>query len=427
MNQAIDKDKNKDTILKYQNIACISVSVIALLNTLWTNAHNTFHNFSVPFILVYFIVDLRFASTWEMRIHHILGLAGIAFKLIYNVQPEYDWSFTRALYKTEISSFFLVFKYVLSEKTKQNPDSKLWSRLTHANNAIFFVTFFKYRILDYGRDVILNPENYALLEDYTQNSWFRHAFLNLSFYGLYALNLYWFTIMCKVLFKQTIRKWINLKTAFITERKVTSFTYFIAIVTSVGIYSKSPNESYLYDFVGVGVMSLASYNYHSSVVQYYKAHGKLKYTSYDILGAFVLDQFAIHLRSFLCSVSALYYSEHREYVFITASAHIGTLIAFTRYIYNLKRDRCDIVYDPADEKATRFVSICNAMTILPSMVDCVIIVSNSSTRLAAVQMVFAAYFCGLVIYLNPLYEFNHIAFHVGIILHAIGLSRCNLR
>ena len=420
-------NQDRAVILKYQNIACISVSAITLLNTLWTNAYNTFHNFSVPFIMAYFLVDLRFASTWELRIHHILGLAGVAFKLIYNVQPEYDWPSTQALYKTEISSFFLVFKYVLSEKTKQNPESKLLSRLTSANNAIFLITFVKYRIYDYGRDVILNPDHYVLLGDYTKNSWFRHVFLYSSFYGLYALNLYWFTIMCKVLFKQTIRKLVDLKHALITEHRVTAFSHFVTIATSVGVCSQSPNESYLPDFVGIGALSIASYNYHSAVIQYYKTHGKLKYTSYDILGPFAIDHFSIHLRSFLCSVSALYYSENPRYIFISASAHIGTLSAFTMYIYNLKRDRCDIVYDPADEKSNQFLNICNAMAVFPTIVDCIIIAANSSTGISAIQMMLAAYLCGLILYLKPFYEFNHIAFHAGIILHAIGLSKCNLR
>lgn len=424
---AVMNEEYADACVKYQNIACFSVSLITFVNTIWTNTYQTFHNFSIPFMLIYFTVDLWFTKKLELQIHHSLGLIGIAFKWIYNVRPEIDWPATRVLYNTERSSFFLVFKYVIDEYTKHRPKSKALTYLKRANNAIFFVTFFKYRIYDYSTLIITNPIHYDAMSIYTHNSWFRYVFMNSTFYGLYALNLYWFIIMIKILYKNTIRQAISIKTAILTEQNFTSFTYVANLAAATSVYSKFPNKSYLFDIFGIAALSITSYKYHSEVSRSYNKTNKLEYTSDEIIGPFIVDNVFIHMRSFLCSASAIYYSENKLYLYVSAVAHIGSFSAFVSYIYNLKRNNITIVYDSSNDAYKAFMSNCNAMALLPSAIDCCIITFHSISEIAIIEMLFALYLCGLILFMRPGYELNHLVFHIGVIFHTIGLSKCNLR
>jgi hypothetical protein len=95
--------------------------------------------------------------------------------------------------KTELSTFFLVFRYYLPKGTL----------LYKTNNYIFYALFTKVRIIDLYQNVILpNSQIYTVIQTYTPNNRLGSSILLSSCYVLYGLNLYWFSIMNRYLYVQ---------------------------------------------------------------------------------------------------------------------------------------------------------------------------------------------------------------------------------
>ena len=125
------------------------------------------------------------------------------------------------------------------------------------------------------------------------------------------------------------------KIAIITDQIFTQYLYFLNIPVVLYVYSNSPNKSYIYDVIGILVLSLASYEFHKAVANIYKRLNVVVYTSDDIIEFYSADQISIHLRAFLGTVTALYYSNFNIFL-IPAVYHSGSCIATLNYLYNLK-------------------------------------------------------------------------------------------
>ena len=140
----------------------MAVSTIALSNIVWFYCYGTYQDFSVPVILLHLITDLPFAST-ELKIHHIFGMTIILFKYTYGINNYDDWHLTTGCYKTELSSFFYVFKYWLAEENAftNNISKKTKKILQNINDALFYISFFKFRIYDYSLDMIFNKDSHC--------------------------------------------------------------------------------------------------------------------------------------------------------------------------------------------------------------------------------------------------------------------------
>jgi hypothetical protein len=190
-----------DIILKYQNLSLLSISILSTFACIYYNTVNnqaTF-NFLQTIIGTYSIVDLYYSKSIDFKIHHILTLGLLYYNIVYNVHCSDLHIITYSFIKTEISSIFLILKYYLDKK----------SAFYHINNIVFYILFFKLRIYDIYYNVIkYDSQIYTIINKYTPNSYYKSSILIVSCYGLYILNLYWFMLLSKILYKKIVCKYL---------------------------------------------------------------------------------------------------------------------------------------------------------------------------------------------------------------------------
>ena len=319
-----------NTVEDRQNIANIAICSLTTMNLVYYWYHQEHLNSSIPFIFLHFIIDLFFCKS-DIKLHHAFGILIVLFKYYHNVSSADDATIVLSMYKTEISTFFYVINIYLNQLSYCPHYIKL------ANQSLFLTTFIKFRIYDYYVDIISNEAMYTTLVKYTNNDLFQNIFLYTGLYGLFALNLYWFIIMCKIMYKP-IQKWFKESDTIILCHRIFSLVYFANLITSFCIYSSSKNASYLFDIIGIIQLSHTSHYYHNKIANYYEEHKQIEYISYELLPPFFTEQLAIHLRSFLCLATSVYYADEASMLFLlcfSAFNHLCSIINLVVYLFDL--------------------------------------------------------------------------------------------
>jgi hypothetical protein len=373
------------------------------------------------------LFDLPFASN-EMKLHHVFGIICIFAKYFISGSND-DWHLIHSIYKTEISSFFYVLKIWLEEKNAFT--SRLSNNQTNMakqiNNALFYLTFFKFRIYDFTQDVIFNTEGFYVMEKYTKGIILNRVILYSGLVGLYLMNLYWFFIMTKILCKQTIVKMISTKTAVTFDRTFTKYSYFLHIPIVIYVYSTSPNESYYFDMTGIVCLSMACYQYHSAILNYFNENQEIVATSYDIIGNFAVDQVSIHSRYLYSVITALYHSPHFNLILIPTTLHIASCTATIYNLYKLKRNNVIAKFEPMNEEGKKLIDFTYLTVFTPFALDIIIIILQSHSTIARIKLLLLCYLGILLSIIQPFYLLNHSIFHFGLYFQSYYISQCNLR
>ena len=133
----------------------------------------------------YLVIDLFINRKIDIYIHHFTGLILYSFIYVNQLSEESENIIMKPFIALEISSIFynIICLY---------PNN----RFSLPNKLLFFSTFFYYRIYKYYYTVLRNVEIQNIIEN-TDNSYFYY----LAIYNLYALNIYWFTKMLKIIYK----------------------------------------------------------------------------------------------------------------------------------------------------------------------------------------------------------------------------------
>ena len=132
-------------------------------------------------INLYVFIDLFINDSYAMKIHHLFVLGIFFYNNYYNVPFTDRILFLYPLIKTEISSIFLILKKWIP---KNNP-------VYHINSILFYLTFFKFRIVDFYNEILYDNKNYQYtIENYSKNNILMSLILLVAIYGLYILNIY---------------------------------------------------------------------------------------------------------------------------------------------------------------------------------------------------------------------------------------------
>lgn len=184
----------KDLVLHIQNTTLFIIanaSFIACIYSYMTQKQYGFRCIE-PTLILYSLVDLFVNKSIDIKIHHTFTLGIISYIYFFCVTDNDNNVFVYTLFSTEISSIFYVAKYYLP----------INSTIYYINNIIFFLLFFKLRIIDYSRNIIYwNSELYSILDKYSPDNKIGSSILLTSCYGLYLLNIYWFILISTILFK----------------------------------------------------------------------------------------------------------------------------------------------------------------------------------------------------------------------------------
>ena len=137
------------------------------------------------FIAMYLITDLFINKKVDLYIHHAIGL--ILYTFMYTSSGS-GHIFMKPFIAVEISSVFYNIKFLYPK-----------NYFSTLNDLLFVVTFFYYRIYNYYYSVILNEDINNMIENTGQISKY---FYYSAVYNLYALNMYWFSQIIKIILKR---------------------------------------------------------------------------------------------------------------------------------------------------------------------------------------------------------------------------------
>jgi len=366
-------------------------------------------------VLLYSSIDIFFAKSLELVIHHFFSLGILCYNNYYNVDYNDSISLIYYIYRTEISSIFLVLKYWINYNAYTYP-------IVILNNILFYLTFFKFRIIDYYYNVI-SPSStlYLVFDKYSQNNPFTTTILAVSVYGLYFMNIYWFLILNKIICKSI------LKNSYLNTDKIChficSYIHYLQILLCVYMYSYSNNnEQNMFDTIGIIILSVTSHLYHYSM--YFKEDTICdnSYTIYPCENNYVFfinDNAAINIRSFLTVVTNYYNSKYLYNVISLSFVMHAT--GFYHSMINLIQ-----LLISTNEKNNKnsFFLVNNIVTIIPIGFDICVIFMNSPNEIAIPFMI-TNVAIGLLIMVEPFYKLTHVGFHSLLLVQTYYLCLSN--
>jgi hypothetical protein len=337
---------------------------------------------------LYCIIDLLFYKiSFDKKIHHFLGF-------LLCLTSYFNQDFKKEIYflsnfeiRTEISSLFLIIK---DEFEFYNNTKSLFYNI---NNLIFVGTFLYLRVFEFFR-----IHNQIIEIGYIINYNYLYYF---SIFGLFYLNIYWSLIIIKKIFKM-----LNLKyNSPIYTRYICSFTNLIYIPMLmyhnyiVKIHKENCVNNYLYFYIFNIILSLSSYNYHSSCYRSMKKHDSYNLFDKNIFYKYEIDILSCHLNCYFFAFSIL--PENLNYI-LQICAYFSILIhsLFTIIICN-------------PNKLKKYNDILFLANILIQYVlYCFLLdVDNTSYNIWFSNSLIGIYLIISVNTIQPFYNLNHILLH----------------
>lgn len=293
------------------------------------------------FAFSYFMVDLL-SCKMVNKLHHICTLG-----ILYQVDNHDLLMF---FYKVEISTiFFNLIPYV---------------KYKSLFKAIFFSLFIKIRVYDY----------YYFLVDYDSNM---PLCVRFSFYTLYAINLYWFSLLIK-------KVWGNRTQGPYYEtlcQQINRFSYF----GTIPFFIACPRMAVVYGFI-----TITSFFYHNAIL--YNKH-KMFW--------FVLDSIAIHSVLLLHIISV----NQPNFLFLSIWINLFSLIHRIAIVdFNNIRPSLSMSYYPV-------------------LVDSIIILCSEIPTRTKFDYLLQLYAMGLILYIEFFNDMSYICFHIACWFNANTLSK----
>lgn len=370
-------------------------------------------------LLTYLAVDCFFAQK-DAFLHHIFGILLNSTIFTCGITNKEDIiALSRPFVKTEVSTIFLILKMAMEEKApeiiKKNPIVKT---LYNIINAAFVVTFVKFRVFDLYFDVIKNQEYHNTIGQYYHDNTGQYCFLKeAQFYvgmiALYGINIYWFALICKKMYKQiVIANFPQINTAKFAECLL-PWTMFLSVIP----YFKSVTHKY--DFAGVTLSTFASNLYHGRKRDILNLHNEvyitnnimvngLKEMEKDASIEFFFNSCAMHLKSVLSLISM---GSDRG----NTSAIIHFVFFIGSHIYSLQ----PIQIVSTD---TKYMKVLNACIIIPTLYDLFHIISLTDDRTIQTRIAFTIIAIGIFMKIKPLRELNQLAIHFLMILQTWNVA-----
>lgn len=412
--------RSNPIIQKYENIASFSVCAITLANLLlyqWFASTAFIHIINVS-ILSYCSIDLIFAKN-DVFIHHVLTVGTIGFAYLHGIPPDTVFTVFGTLLMTEMSSFFNISRIWLEEYIGQN--NRMFSTIYAVNALLFILSFAKLRLYDFYIDIIRNPRTYEVLSQFTEKSIVRHVHIYGCIYGLFLLNMFWFSLICKKLYKMIIINHFKFFNSNVFAETLLQYTYLLNVYAAFTLYGS--NEAFVLDIFGILTLAFCSYVFHAKLAKYYLRKYLVIYTSIDIIDIYANDHLAIHMRSFLVVAThfLLSYSADRDLIFLSGAAHVLGIVGFYRKLLTIVSLKKQIV-DDGEISTQSMYKYC----LLPSAIDCMLIVMNASTIELKADLLAINVAIGVLLYVVPFYELNHLALHLFVYFQTVCLINCNL-
>ena len=275
-----------------ENLTYFNVLIISIYTSYNLYFNQDLSN-NIYYLFYYILLDILIIpfKRIDTFIHHIDTILILYYLYYYNIDIKNNNFSTVQLLKTEISSIFLATTYFMKNLNVNKT-------LINISNLIFMVTFFKYRLYDYSKNVILNQYFFDSLT--TINTNFQIYYKYSTTVILYCLNLYWFVIILKIFFKSLKLKLKNYKVEYVLQ-----YSYILCSLSTIFTYvyyfnDKNHNNINLIilDIFVNTLLSLSSYFYHNRCYNLYIANkDKLDDKDNNYITTILIDVFIINVRA----------------------------------------------------------------------------------------------------------------------------------
>jgi hypothetical protein len=228
--------------------------------------------------------------------------------------------------------------------------------------------------------------------------------------------------MCKILAKPIIKKCKSYDLIKVREY-LTQYTMFFNIFMTSCIYSISKKQYYIIDMTGIAMLAMNSYIYHNKIYTYLCGKKEINYMDNDIIEPLFNDNLSIHITSLLYNLTCVFsYDNHDIFAvfYISLILHANAIYHYILYIVKSKSNENKIIYE--NDSCNEFIFITNSYTVLPVTYDILFGIFNATNINTKINLSLASYVLILILYINPFYELNHFAFHIGLIVQRIFLS-----
>jgi len=367
-------------VVDYQNLASFITCSGVTFNLYWYYHDPSTLYYMTPFIVSHFFIDF-FVATTDVKIHHLFIFMNYLYKYLNPTNPLID-NLTLILYKTEISTFFYVFRYYL--KSEYVPQ---W--ICSCNDILFLLTFMKFRIYDYFQHIILNQQFYPMHMPFL---------FYIGSHGMFLLNVYWFLFMIKIKCKK-IR---NIK----YKQYIDSIDLFIPLYVVSYIYSYKPQPLNFLDMMGLFLLSVGSYLYYT-----FPKPEEIPFYQLIYIGT-------IHLRYILC-MGTHFYSFTMDSLFTIYNSFITSIrFHFWTYTFTIAY-KLKYLSTPKD-------NLPYLLTCIPCIWDMGVICINSHYVPTSIIPLYISILIPMMIQIKPFYEWNSVAIHMLIIIQSGFLVFCNI-
>lgn len=264
-------------IKDFANVVSFGISLLSIHTLINYYLYNNldFLSFNVNLIMFQCSYDIFLWHADSSVLHHMFLLMIGSSMYLNNIAYENCPDLIIPLLSTEISTIFLVTKDWIEDF---NMSDTIWSSL---NNACFVSTFMITRIYVFSVYVVYNPGTYQFIGQATDYTTFP---LYIGIFGLYALNIFWATIIAKMIFKPF--------------KEVAQHHYARLVITAGPVISLLICL-HCYEFeINTHVIGSALFALSSSVLSYfYILH---RNQSHDIIVLYLLNHYFLQIKCVLC-------------------------------------------------------------------------------------------------------------------------------
>ncbi len=419
------KPETEGKLNKYKKITTF---IIALLISSFISMYYVTHHIFLLEILPYLIFGYLFCDSFVTKgvpmIHHICGLI-CSYNSIKYFSKGYEQLHFLTIFNTEISTVFLIIKEWMDEcNFKKNVTNIV---LYNINDLLFLSSFFKLRIYDFY-NLFQNPETYKIVNGYTSDKPITKASVYIGLYGLLIVNIYWFSIICKKIYKQIIINFLP----FINNKRVSefilTFSFFVNFYIAYLKYFVYMNNYHFFDLFGIFLLSFVSGNYHYSKYRYLKHNSVIIVTSNELLEPFIYDKYAIQLRSFLALTTiSLIRETSRKFIYLSVCYHAISLANFNMNIIKTLFTNKQIVYDESED-SKKIIKKLDTISTIPCLIDTLMIICYHTNKYELkAELIIISAVIGLILSVKPFYNLNHVLLHLFLILQTNCISNYALQ
>jgi hypothetical protein len=419
-----------ETIKKIELIKIYSSLFVAFFMSVLSIFFNTqyFLRLSLKIFMVYVSIDIFF-STPDLILHHIFGYLSCEYHIDNNVNMMQNNYIYKTFLNTELTTVFLSIKLLIDwyktdiEKSKYNKIIKIYY---HINDLIFIFLFYKIRIYDSFKNIIQNEIFYKIVYENIGDSIIKNIKIYSSLAGLFILNIYWFSIICKKLYKTIIIKNFPKLNNELYAEYILSYSFYINLFIVLNYYLKNYHEYLLVDLFGVLLLSFTSGIYHYEKYEYLiKYNNKIfDITSKELLMPFICDKYGIQLRSLFALISLLLMKNIYNF-YIHIIYHLISLFYFNTTIIELLSDNKKIVYDNSEE-SKKINNFFDLLSTIPCLLDTFTIIYYSNTIIQKTNLLLITILIVIILYVNPFYNLNHVLFHILLFFNTLCVVNCVL-